>query len=265
MAADITALQTVEVLDTSLPSADERYQLLIDAISDYAIYMLDPDGIVTSWNSGARRVKGYAAPEIVGSHFSKFYTEDDRRAGLPARALKTAEAEGKFESEGWRVRNDGSRFWAHVVIDPIRSPDGRLIGFAETTDAVTPDLIEAVHEAYLGDARVRFFLLDQNPAAVRAIAERFLAARRRGLWHPLRNSIDDDLAALIADAEAQKAPPPLTPPLKGEGDTGGGHSTTYGDAAAESPSPLQGGVGRRGSDKDTASEISTGGSRGAAE
>ncbi len=93
-------------------SVDGRYQLLVEAVTDYAIYMLDAQGNVTSWNPGARRFKGYEAGEIVGRHFSTFYTEEDRRQGLPQRALDTARNEGKFENEGWRVRKDGTRFWA---------------------------------------------------------------------------------------------------------------------------------------------------------
>src|SRR5215471_19894648 len=91
---------------------DSRYRLLIEAVTDYAIYMLDPNGIVTSWNPGAERLKGYTGAEIIGQHFSRFYTEGDRKSGRPVRALETARREGKFESEGWRVRKDGSRFWA---------------------------------------------------------------------------------------------------------------------------------------------------------
>src|SRR6185437_1675800 len=94
---------------------DGRYRLLIEAVTDYAIYMLDSTGIVTSWNPGAQRFKGYTADEIIGQHFSRFYTEEDRKSGLPQRALETAVREGKFEHEGWRVRKDGTRFWALVV------------------------------------------------------------------------------------------------------------------------------------------------------
>ena len=114
-----------------------RYRLLVEAVTDYAIYMLDPDGLVTSWNAGARRFKGYEPAEIIGSHFSQFYTEEDRASGLPARALETAAREGKFEGEGWRVRKDGARFWAQVVIDPIRTPDGELVGYAKITRDLT--------------------------------------------------------------------------------------------------------------------------------
>jgi PAS domain S-box-containing protein len=116
---------------------DGRYRLLIDAVTDYAIYMLDPEGHVSSWNPGAHRFKGYVESEILGSHFSRFYTEEDRKAGLPDRALETAAHKGRFENEGWRVRKDGTRFWAHVVIDPIRDPSGRLLGFAKITRDLT--------------------------------------------------------------------------------------------------------------------------------
>jgi PAS domain S-box-containing protein len=114
-----------------------RIRLLLDAITDYAVYMLDTDGTVISWNAGAARAKGYSAAEIIGEHFSKFYTEEDRATGLPARALATAEREGRFEAEGWRIRKDGSRMWAHVVIDPVRDETGTLIGFAKVTRDVT--------------------------------------------------------------------------------------------------------------------------------
>jgi PAS domain S-box-containing protein len=118
-------------------SIEGRYRLLIEAVTDYAIYMLDPTGIVSSWNSGAQRFKGYTAQEIVGQHFSRFYSEEDRARGLPATALATAASEGKFEAEGWRIRKDGTRFWAHVVIDAIRSSDGELVGFAKITRDLT--------------------------------------------------------------------------------------------------------------------------------
>ena len=116
---------------------DRRFRLLVEAISDYAIYMLDPTGIVTSWNPGAKRFKGYAADEIIGQHFSRFYGEEDRKNGLPARALAIAARDGKFEAEGWRIRKDGTRFWAFVVIDAIRSPSGEIIGFAKITRDLT--------------------------------------------------------------------------------------------------------------------------------
>ncbi|WP_051334184.1 PAS domain-containing sensor histidine kinase [Mesorhizobium sp. WSM3224] len=115
----------------------DRYRILVEAVTDYAIYMLDPEGIVTSWNAGAERFKGYSSSEIIGQHFSRFYTDDDRVIGLPARALEISARDGKFESEGWQVRRDGTRFWAHVVIDPIRGPEGHLTGFAKVTRDLT--------------------------------------------------------------------------------------------------------------------------------
>ncbi|QAY75393.1 PAS domain-containing sensor histidine kinase [Sphingosinicella sp. BN140058] len=112
---------------------EQRFRLLVNAVTDYALYMLDADGHVATWNPGARRFKGYEADEIIGRHFSNFFTEEDRAAGLPERVLGTAVREGKFEAEGWRVRKDGTRFWAHVVVDPIRDDHGTLVGFAKIT------------------------------------------------------------------------------------------------------------------------------------
>jgi len=128
---------------------DARYRLLVGAITDYAIYMLDPNGRVTSWNPGAERLKGYSAAEILGQNFSRFYDEDDRRAGIPARNLAIAAREGRYEQEGWRIRKDGSRFWASVVIDPIWSPSGGLVGFAKITRDLTErrDAQRALEEA----------------------------------------------------------------------------------------------------------------------
>ena len=114
----------------------DLHDLLIHSVVDYAIYMLDPEGFVVSWNPGAERIKGYAASEIVGEHFSRFYTEEDRIAGVPAAALATAAGTGRFTTEAWRLRKDGSRFWAMVVIDPIHQ-GGKLIGFAKITRDMT--------------------------------------------------------------------------------------------------------------------------------
>ncbi|HEY4987584.1 MAG TPA: PAS domain S-box protein, partial [Bradyrhizobium sp.] len=147
-------------METTGPVADDgRYRRLIEAITDYAIYMLDADGIVTSWNPGAQRFKGYAPSEIIGQHFSRFYTEDDRTRGIPALALETAAGTGKFESEGWRVRKDGSRFWAYVVIDPIRDEAGGVVGYAK----ITRDLSERkAAEDALKQSREQFRLLVQG-------------------------------------------------------------------------------------------------------
>ncbi len=114
-------------------NSDVMYRLLVQSVVDYAIYMLTPDGTVANWNPGAQRAKGYLAAEIVGKHFSCFYSYEDRQKGLPEFGLQTARESGRFETEGWRYRKDGSAFWAHVVIDAIRSESGELIGFAKIT------------------------------------------------------------------------------------------------------------------------------------
>ena len=141
------------------PLEQGRLRLLIDAVVDYAIYMIDPEGIVVSWNAGAARIKGYDEAEILGAHFSRFYTPGDRQDGTPQRALRTAIEEGRFEGEGWRVRKDGSHFWSHVVIDPIRDPQGKLLGFAK----ITRDLTERkAAEETLKQSEQQFRLLVQS-------------------------------------------------------------------------------------------------------
>ena len=140
-------------------STGSRFELLVQSVTDYAIYMLDPEGRVTSWNAGAQRIKKYTADEIIGEHFSRFYTPEERERQVPRIALETAVREGRFEAEGWRVRKDGSRFWANVVIDPIREPSGKLIGFAK----VTRDLTERkAAEEELRASEERFRLLVQS-------------------------------------------------------------------------------------------------------
>jgi PAS domain S-box-containing protein len=120
-----------------LAETERRFHLLIDGVTDYAIFMLDTAGNVISWNPGAERIKGYSSAEILGHHFSRFYTEDDRQKGLPRTALATAERTGKYEAEGWRCRKDGTTFIANVVINAIRDASGRLLGFAKVTRDIT--------------------------------------------------------------------------------------------------------------------------------
>jgi PAS domain S-box-containing protein len=134
----------------------ERFRLLVDGVRDYAIFMLDPAGKVLTWNSGAELNKGYKAHEIIGQHFSRFYPADALNRGLPDHELKVAAAEGRYEDEGWRVRKDGTTFWANVVITALRSPSGRLRGFAK----VTRDLsVRRAHEEVLRQSEERFRLL----------------------------------------------------------------------------------------------------------
>ncbi len=137
-------------------SEQERFQLLVNAVIDYAIYMLDPDGRITTWNPGAERFKGYTRDEIIGDHFSRFFSEEDRQADLPGRALRVAAREGRFEAEGWRIRKDGTRFWAHAILDAIRTPEGKLLGFAKITRDITS---QREQERALFESEQRFRLL----------------------------------------------------------------------------------------------------------
>ncbi len=130
-------MQELESSHAQLRESERRFRLLVESVTDYAIYMLDPEGKVINWNPGAERLKGYSSDEILGQHFSRFYGDEDRQSGLPGRILGQATATGKFEGEGWRVRKDGSRFWANVVIHAIRDSDGRLLGFAKVTRDLT--------------------------------------------------------------------------------------------------------------------------------
>jgi PAS domain S-box-containing protein len=120
-----------------LHASEERFRLLVQSVTDYAIYMLSPTGIITNWNEGAKRIKRLTFEEVEGTHFSRFYTEEDLLDKLPERALRTAREDGRFEHEGWRVRGDGTTFWAHVVIDPVYNSNHDLIGFAKITRDIT--------------------------------------------------------------------------------------------------------------------------------
>ncbi|ADP17565.1 sensory box protein 8 [Achromobacter xylosoxidans A8] len=178
---------------SSLAQLDEpyRYQLLVEGVLDYAIFLLDANGFIASWNAGAQRFKGYEAAEIIGQHFSRFYTDEDRAAGVPQRALAIASSEGRFEAEGWRVRKGGSRFWASVVIDPIRDGSGKLIGFAK----VTRDITEKRHS--------QLELQATQLALHRAQRMEALGRVTGGLAHDFNNfiSVIDGAAELLRNPE----------------------------------------------------------------
>src|SRR6266850_4706379 len=129
--------QELEETSAKLHESERDFRMLVQSVSDYAIFMLDRDGFVINWNAGAERIKGYKADEIIGRHFSRFYTEKDRAGGLPQRALATAAREGRYEAEGWRVHKDGRLFWASVILDRICDDAGRLVGFAKITRDIT--------------------------------------------------------------------------------------------------------------------------------
>lgn len=133
---DITERKEAEILRREMDSAD-RYRILVEAITDYAVCLLDAHGNVASWNPGAQRIKGYTESEIIGQNFSVFYRPEDRAAGRPQTALTIAANKGQFETEAWRVRKDGSQFWSHVIIDAIRDSSGQLLGFAKVTRDLT--------------------------------------------------------------------------------------------------------------------------------
>jgi len=138
---DISNLKTAEqdrnFAAKALERSNGQVQMLMRSVTDYAIYMLDAKGHVPRRNAGAERIKGYVPAEIIGEHFSRFYTNEDQEAGLPQAALDVAVKNGHFEREEWRIRKDGTRFWAHVVIDPIRDDSGKIVGFAKVTRDIT--------------------------------------------------------------------------------------------------------------------------------
>lgn len=133
--------QTIEarerVSEATLRNSEEQFKRLVQGVTDYSIFLLDLDGRVASWNAGAQRIKGYQPEEIIGQHFSRFYTEEDRQNGEPKHALATVMRDGRFEKEGVRIRKNGERFWANVIIDAIRDDDGEITGFAKITRDVT--------------------------------------------------------------------------------------------------------------------------------
>jgi PAS domain S-box-containing protein len=185
--------------ESALRQSEERFRLLVEGIQDYAIYSMTAEGVVTSWNSGARRIKGYTAEEIIGQNFSCFYTPEDVAQGLPVRVLRTAREEGRYEGEGWRVRKDGSRFWSNVVVTALRDAAGRIIGFSKITRDMTErkllmDRIQAHAEE-----------LDKTQQNLRRLTGQLMQVQdeeRRRLARELHDGAGQILAALNMNLES---------------------------------------------------------------
>jgi diguanylate cyclase (GGDEF)-like protein/PAS domain S-box-containing protein len=214
--AGLTAAVFARQAELATSESTRQFAMLVQGVKDYAIYLLDPDGSVANWNEGAERNKGYKAHEIVGKHFSQFYGEEDRAAGLPARALRIALEEGKYENEGWRYRKDGSRFWAHVVIDPIHDAAGMLMGYAKITKDVTKEKAAADR---LSDVTKNLDLALENMSQGLCLFdkdERLLLANKRyseifgfpqGRIRPgmsLREIVDRGVADVYSDPEVRQ-------------------------------------------------------------
>lgn len=179
--------------------AELRYRLLIEGVTDYAIFSMDRRGYITSWNTGAQRIKGYTAEEIIGKNFSQFYTEEDRRREMPQHVLRTAEQTGHFTGEGWRVRKDGNRFWASVVVTPLRDEDGTLYGFSKVTrDMTDRKLLLDELQRHSKELELHIEERDQSNAELEA----FAYSVSHDLRAPLR-AITGFAEALREECEAQ--------------------------------------------------------------
>jgi PAS domain S-box-containing protein len=162
-------------LEEEFKRSEEKHRLMVEAIRDYAIFMLDPDGKVATWNAGAESIKGYKAEEIIGQHFSRFYPREAIERKFPQHELEVAAKHGRFEDEGWRLRKDGSAFWANVIITALYDADGRLRGFAKVTrDMTERKRIEALE---LGKREIKRVSGDACATAAQPLA-------------PIRNAVD---------------------------------------------------------------------------
>jgi PAS domain S-box-containing protein len=193
----------------ALRRTEERFRLLVDAVQDYAIFMLDVEGYVSSWNTGAARIKGYGVSEIIGKHFSIFYPEEDIRAGKPARELEVAAREGRFEDEGWRLRKDGSRFWANVILTAIKDDTGTLIGFGKVTRDFTEKVFAS--EALRREIRERTEAqrkLHDSEKSLRQLSLRLLQTQdeeRRRIGRDLHDSVGQYLVGLKMKVDSLKS------------------------------------------------------------
>ena len=193
----------------ALRRSEERFRLLVDAVQDYAIFMLDVRGYISSWNTGAERIKGYAASEIIGKHFSIFYPEEDLRTCKPQRELEIAAREGRLEDEGWRLRKDGSRFWANVIITAIRNDAGRLIGFGKVTRDFTEKLkaSEALRKEIAEKATTEK-KLHNSEQSLRQLSLRLLQTQdeeRRRIGRDLHDSVGQYLVGLKMKVDSLKS------------------------------------------------------------
>jgi PAS domain S-box-containing protein len=190
--------------EIALRRSEERSRLFIDAVQDYAIFMLDPEGCVSTWNTGAERIKGYKASEIIGQHFSRFYPEEDIRAGKPAWELDVATKGGRFEDEGWRIRKDGSRFWANVIISAVRDRAGVLLGFSKVTRDFTERMLT---QKSLEDSRRK---LQESEKSLRDLSLHLLRTQdeeRRRIGREIHDSLGQYLSVLKMKLDSMGASP----------------------------------------------------------
>ncbi|HXJ15125.1 MAG TPA: PAS domain S-box protein, partial [Candidatus Limnocylindrales bacterium] len=184
----------------ALQRSEEPFRLFVDAVQDYAIFMLDPQGHISSWNNGAARIKGYGVSEILGKHFSVFYPEEDRRSGKPQKELEIAAREGRVEDEGWRLRKDGSRFWANVIITALRDDAGRLVGFGKVTRDFTGKINAEVElRKEIEERKKAEEKLQDSEKSLRQLSFRLLQTQdeeRRRVGRDLHDSVGQYLAAL---------------------------------------------------------------------
>jgi PAS domain S-box-containing protein len=194
--------QKAQILEKELAARqrETQFQLLVEAVQDYAIFMLDPGGNVMSWNAGAERIKGYRAEEIVGSHFSRFYPEEDKLNGKPRWELEIAQREGRFEDEGWLIRKDGSRFWANVIITAIKDASGNLVGFGKVTRDFTERMkVQCALEKEVAERREAQHQLRNSEDSLRRLSLHLLRTQdeeRRRIGRDLHDSLGQYLAAL---------------------------------------------------------------------